>query len=89
MGSGISVGSVGDLPGLRFTSAAATTFTTGSAGIFTVTTAGNPTPTITSAGALPSGVTFMDNGDGTATLAGTPAAGTGRTYNLAFKAATA
>ena len=86
MGSGISVGSVGDLPGLRFTSAAATTFTTGSAGIFTVTTAGNPTPTITSAGALPADVTFVDNGDGTATLAGAPAAGTGGTYALTFTA---
>ena len=75
MGNGISVGSVGDLQGLRFTSAAATTFTAGSAGTFTVTTTGNPAPAITSSGALPAGVTFVDNGDGTATLAGTPAAG--------------
>ncbi len=86
MGSGISVGSVGDLPGLRFTSAAATTFTAGTAGTFTVTTAGNPAPIITSSGALPAGVTVVDNGDGTATLAGTPAAGTGGTYPLTFTA---
>ena len=31
---------------------------------------------------LPSGVTFTDNGNGTATLAGTPAAGTGGTYSF-------
>ena len=40
------------------------------------TTAGFPTATtLTKTGALPAGVTFTDNGDGTATLAGTPAAG--------------
>ena len=39
---------------------------------------GVPTPAITIGGvALPSGVTFTDNGDGTGTLAGTPAAATG------------
>ena len=86
MGIGISIGSVGDLPGLRFTSAATTTFTAGSAGTFTVTTAGNPAPAITSSGTLPAGVTLSDNGDGTATLAGTPAAGTGGTYALTFTA---
>ena len=31
-------------------------------------------------------MTFTDNGDGTATLAGTPAAGTGGTYALTFTA---
>src|SRR5205807_3966510 len=31
-------------------------------------------------GALPFGVTFSDNGNGTATLSGTPGAGTGGTY---------
>ena len=35
---------------------------------------------------LPTGVTFTDNGDGTATLAGTPAAGTGGSYPLTFTA---
>jgi hypothetical protein len=61
------------------TSAASTTFTVGSAGSFTVTTSpGYPAtaPTISRTGALPSGVTFTDNGDGTATLAGTPDPGT-------------
>ena len=53
------------------TSANATTFTAGTAGTFTVTTTGSPVPAITKVGALPSGVTFVDNGNGTATLAGT------------------
>ena len=60
-----------------FTSSASTTFMAGSAGSFTVTTSGTPTPSISKTGTLPSGVTFTDNGNGTATLAGTPAAGTG------------
>jgi len=70
------------------TSADHTTFAVGSAGTFTVTTTpGVPaTTTITESGSLPSGVTFTDNGDGTATLAGTPAAGTGGTYPLTFTA---
>jgi hypothetical protein len=68
------------------TSASVTTFTVGSAGTFTVTATGTPTPSITATGALPSGVTFTDNGNGTATLAGTPATGTGGTYSLNIKA---
>ena len=56
------------------TSASSTTFTEGSAGTFTVTSAGYPTASLTDTGALPAGVTFTDNGDGTATLDGTPTA---------------
>jgi uncharacterized repeat protein (TIGR01451 family) len=63
-----------------------TTFTAGSAGSFTVTTLGTPTPSISESGALPSGVTFTDNGDGTATLAGTPDPGTGGTYPVTIGA---
>src|SRR5262249_39302305 len=59
------------------TSANNTTFTVGAAGTFTVTTTGTPTPSLTEAGTLPNGVTFKDNGNGTATLGGTPAAGSG------------
>ena len=39
-----------------------------------------PTPGLSEKGALPRGVKFKDNGDGTATLSGTPAAGSGGTY---------
>lgn len=54
------------------TSASSTTFAFGSAGSFSVTATGTPTPGLTESGALPPGVTFTDNGNGTATLAGTP-----------------
>ena len=71
-----------------FTSANSTTFTTESAGTFTVTTSSFPANATLShtGGSLPSGVTFTDNGDGTATLAGTPAADAGGTYSLTFSA---
>ncbi len=54
---------------------------------FTVTTAGSPTPGISESGALPAGITFVDNGDGTATFSGTPALGSGGTYPLTLTAA--
>ena len=70
-----------------FTSANSASFDMGFPGTFTVTATGTPsTMTIISAGALPSGVTLTDNGDGTALLAGTPASGTNGTYNLVFTA---
>ena len=68
------------------TSAAGTTFTAGSAGSFTVSSTGNPTDSLSETGTLPSGVSFVDNGDGTGTLSGTPAAGTGGTYPITFGA---
>ena len=68
------------------TSASNTTFQTGRAGNFTVTTSGVPTPSLSESGTLPSGVSFTDNGDGTATLSGTPADGTGGTYPLTITA---
>ena len=55
------------------TSADSTTFTAGTLGTFTVTTTGFPISALSETGALPTGVTFVDNGNGTATLAGTPA----------------
>jgi hypothetical protein len=61
----------------QITSANTTTFTVGTPGTFDVTTTGVPlVTTIGETGALPSGVTFTNNGNGTATLAGTPGAGT-------------
>ena len=71
-------------PGI--TSATSTTFTVGTAGSFTVTATGSPTPSLTATGTVPSGVTFVNNGNGTATLSGTPASGTGGTYALTFTA---
>ena len=55
----------------QITSGNSAMFTAGSPGSFSVTTTGTPTPTLSESGALPSGVTFVDNGNGTATLAGT------------------
>lgn len=47
---------------------------------------GFPEPTLTLEGALPAGVTFVDNGDGTATLAGTPAVGSIGSYSVTVTA---
>ncbi len=69
------------------TSSSTATFTTGAAGSFTITTGGFPAPSFTQSGALPAGLTFLDNGNGTATISGTPADGTGGTYNLTLGAA--
>jgi hypothetical protein len=68
------------------TSADNTTFTAGIFDSFNVTTTGVPTPSLSESIALPSGVTFVDNGNGTATLSGTPATGTGGTYTLLITA---
>jgi VCBS repeat-containing protein len=73
----------------QITSANNTTFKVGVAGTFTVTTTGSPTgPSmlISETGALPGGVTFVNNNDGTATLAGTPNAATGGTYPIVITA---
>jgi hypothetical protein len=67
------------------TSAGSTTFTAGAAGSFAVTTKGTPTPSLTESGPLPVGVMFTDNGDGTATLGGTPSSGNG-TYSITITA---
>ncbi|HSS18996.1 MAG TPA: DUF4214 domain-containing protein [Pyrinomonadaceae bacterium] len=71
------------------TSANNTTFTAGTAGSFTVSTTGIPggaSVAISKSGALPSGVTFVDNNDGTATIAGTAAAGAGGSYPMTITA---
>ena len=66
--------------------ATATTFTAGTNGTFTVTTSGYPVAALTESGNLPTGVSLTDNGDGTATISGTPAAGTGGTYSVTIGA---
>jgi Abnormal spindle-like microcephaly-assoc'd, ASPM-SPD-2-Hydin/Divergent InlB B-repeat domain len=56
------------------TSANYTSFMQGTPGSFTITTTGYPAPSlsISPAGSLPSGLTFVNNGNGTATISGTP-----------------
>ena len=61
------------------TSASTASFTEGTAGTFTVTATGTPTPAITESGALPAGVTFTGG-----VLSGTPTA-TG-TFPITFTA---
>ena len=57
------------------TSDPTTTFTVTNAGTFTVHTSGSPSASLSESGSLPGGVTFTGNGDGTATIAGTPPLG--------------
>lgn len=71
------------------TSATSDTETYGVPFTFTVTTDGYPTPVLTKSGTLPSGLSFADNGDGTATLGGTPSAAAAGVYSLTFKAKSA
>jgi hypothetical protein len=58
----------------------------GAAFTTTVTATGAPTPVLTELGALPLGVNFTNNGNGTATIAGTPGAGTGGSYAITITA---
>jgi len=69
-----------------FTNSTTATSIVGTAFSTTVHTTGIPTAAITETGALPTGLTFTDNGDATATIAGTPAAGTGGSYPITISA---
>lgn len=53
---------------------------------FTVSTMGLPVGTLTTSGSLPSGLTFTDNEDGTATISGTPASSTEGSYTITVTA---
>ena len=75
---------IGKAPAI--TSTNSVSFTVGVAGTFTVTTTGVPKSALSKSGALPNGVTFTDNGDGTGTLSGTPTTGTAGTYHITFTA---
>src|SRR5439155_16990951 len=68
------------------TSDASTSFTVGTAGTFTITTTGSPTPTLTLDGAQPAWLSFVDNTDGTATLSGKPDAGSDLSYSFTVTA---
>jgi len=71
-----------------FTSASSVTLTVGKAGSFTVTTTGFPFAALSESGVLPAGLVWADNGNGTATLSGTPLAGSARTtpYSIPIRA---
>src|SRR4029434_7075929 len=70
-----------------FTSPLSATFSVGVPGSFIVETRGNPVASLTKTGTLPSGVSFLDNGDGTAKIAGTPAVGSAGSYPITVTAA--
>lgn len=54
------------------TSANGTSFAVGALGSFTVIATGFPVPALAESGAMPAGVAFTDNHDGTGALSGTP-----------------
>ncbi len=70
----------------KITSRPAATLTVGKKGSFEVATSGYPVATLSESGALPKGVTFKNNKNGTATISGTPAANTGKMYSITLKA---
>lgn len=67
-------------------SPAGAAFQVGNAGGFTVIATGLPTPVLSATGTLPSGVSFIDNGDGTASISGTPVAGSNGSYPITIRA---
>jgi len=64
----------------------ATTATVGVPLQLTIKAAGYPVPAFTESGPLPAGLTFTDNGNGTATIGGTAAAGSAGRYPIAITA---
>jgi hypothetical protein len=52
----------------------------------TIAATGTPAPVLSLDSVLPAGLTFADAGDGTATISGTPAAGTAGTHNFYVRA---
>jgi hypothetical protein len=68
------------------TSAASDTVTFGVPFSITVDTTGYPPPSLTHSGALPAGVTFVDNHDGTATISGIAAKAAVGVYTLTITA---
>jgi hypothetical protein len=70
----------------RFASATTATATVGTPFSFTVLTSALPVPTIKKLRKLPPGLHFVNNGNGTATLSGTPSDQSSGTYKLRFRA---
>ncbi|PYK57693.1 MAG: hypothetical protein DME43_14365, partial [Verrucomicrobia bacterium] len=68
----------------QITSGNSVTFTVGVPGTFTITSTSSPV--ITKTGVLSGGVFFTANADGTATIAGTPALGSGGSYPITISA---
>jgi Putative Ig domain len=80
----LTVSSSATVPG--FVAPAADTETFGVAFAYTINTTGYPVPKLTKSGALPAGVTFTANADGTATIAGTAAKAAAGVYPVTLTA---
>jgi PKD repeat protein len=74
------------LQGPVFTSGSVATAIFGVAFTFPVTATGNPAPSITRTGRLPSGVRFTDQANGAATISGTPSNSAAGVYSLTLTA---
>ncbi|HTC64977.1 MAG TPA: putative Ig domain-containing protein [Candidatus Saccharimonadales bacterium] len=61
-------------------------FVVGIDGTYTFNASGTPAPILSETGALPMGLSFANNANGTGALSGTPAAGTGGTYPITITA---
>jgi Putative Ig domain len=61
---------IGNVPAI--TSPLSAGFIQSAAGSFTIQTTGSPAPNLTRKGSLPKGLQFVDNGNGTAIVSGTP-----------------
>jgi hypothetical protein len=81
---GTGAGTGGTAPSI--TSANQATFQVGAPGTFTFTATGSPAPALSLTGTLPSGLSFHDNGNATATLSGTPASATQGVYPVTVTA---
>jgi hypothetical protein len=68
------------------TSPSAIPLVIGNSQSFTITTSGYPIPSLSESGNLPLGVAFIDNGDGGATLTGSPAHRSAGTYPVTINA---
>src|SRR5262249_8028252 len=64
-----------------FTSPSAASWTVGASNVFSITSDGSPTPTITLSGALPAGLSF-NGGTGSASISGTSTSAGSTTVNL-------
>ncbi|HUB24180.1 MAG TPA: hypothetical protein VL992_02040 [Tepidisphaeraceae bacterium] len=68
------------------TSSNSASFSTGIADSFTITTTGTPSATISESGSLPADLTFVNLGNGQATISGTPTSADLGTYALTLTA---
>jgi hypothetical protein len=83
---GTSSGTVTLPVGPAITSSAFGYAVNGTAFSFTVTTAGAPVPSLKEIGKLPKGLRFHNNGNGTATIAGTPIGAAVKNHALTLRA---